>query len=186
MVRTMQGAPSTVAGSTDHTRLGPTPAFHLTDPHRGPGGVAGKATTCWAMPHPEHPGLSTPSSKPGHHTMSKTGQGHPSRKQSSPLPGTGGSSVAIMPSSLADVHLATHWPHSVVFCLSLSSPIWATELESPFLLMFWSMKEKSTYRDCKRLWVQAIKALFYCQDPSVSPFPYSMLRLHLFDKTSAS
>lgn len=74
----------------------------------------------------------------------------------------------------ADVHLATHLPYCADFCPSLSSSIWTTQLESPFLpLMFWSMKEESTYQDCKQLWVQA---LFYCgQDPSVSPFSYSML-----------
>lgn len=119
------------------------------------------------MPRPEHPGLSTPSSKPGHHTMSKTGQGHPSRSQSSPLPSSGGTSEGIMLFSLADVHLATHLPHCVAFC-----PYLLLESPSPFL-MFWSMKEKSTYQDCKRFWVQVIKALFhYGQDPSVSPFSY--------------
>lgn len=177
MVRTIQGAPSTVAARTDHAPLGPAPALHLPEPHCGPGAVASRAAACWTTPWPEHLGLSTPSNKPGHPTTSKTGQGHPSRSQSSPLPGGGGTSVAILLSSLADVHLATRLPYCVVFCRSLFSFIWTTQLESPFLpLMFWSVKEKSTYQDCKHLWVQAIKALFYCgQDPSISPFSYSKL-----------
>lgn len=123
------------------------------------------------MPQPEHLGLSTLSSKPGHHTMPKTGQAHPSRSQSSPLPGSGGTSEAITLSSFDDVHLDTHLPHYVAFC-----PYYLL-LESPFpFLMFWSTKEKSTYWDCKWFWVQVIKALFHCgQDPSVSPFSYLML-----------
>lgn len=140
------------------------------------GDAAGRAATCWATPG-WHLGLSAPSSKPGHHTTSKTGQGHPSRSQSSPLPSAGGTSVAIMLSSLADVHLATHLPHCVVFCPSLSSSIWTTQLWITFSSSYVLVHEVKKYLvRLQRLWVQPIKALFYCgQDPSVSPFSYLML-----------
>lgn len=45
---------------------------------------------------------------PGCHTTSETGQGCPSRSPSSPLPSSGGTSVAILFSSPSDVLLATH------------------------------------------------------------------------------
>lgn len=175
-MRTTQGAQSTVAASTDHTQLGPTPAFHLTEPHWGPGDVAGRATTCRATPG-WHLGPSAPSRKPGHHTRSKTGQGHPSRTQSSSLPSSGGTSAAIMLSSLAGVHLATHLPDCVVFCPSLPSSIWTTQLWITFSSSYVLVHEGKKYLlRLQRLWVQAIEALFYCgQDPSVSPFSYLML-----------
>lgn len=74
MVRTIQGAPSTAAARTDHAPLGPAPALHLPEPHCGPGAVASRAAACWTTPWPEHLGLSTPSSKPGHPTWVRQGR----------------------------------------------------------------------------------------------------------------
>lgn len=58
------------------TTLGPTPAFHLTDPHWGPGGVASRATTCWAThattwaPWAQH---SQQQTRTSHHAQDRAG-----------------------------------------------------------------------------------------------------------------
>lgn len=185
IVRTIQGATSTAAASTDHTLLGPTPAFHVTDPHWGPGDGAGRATRCWAMPRPEHLGLSTPSSKKGHCTM--TGQGQRSRRQSSPLSGGGGTSVAIMPSSLADVHLATHLPQvlssALPYLLLLEPHSW----NHLFLFLCSGAWRKKVLTETANSYESKLSKLWFSVKIFLSAhFHTQCWRLHLLDKTSAS
>lgn len=174
MARTIQGAQHTTAASKDHALLGPTPTFHLTKP-------------LWRWELLFREAQSSPGTAPRAQLFQEetrtshreTGQGGPSWSHSSPLHSGGGTSEAILFSSpndfLLSYSLLTLFQSSPLPYLLLFEPR-SCNPQSPFFLFLFScpFKEKSTYWDCKRLWLQAIKALFYCgQDPSVSPISYA-------------
>ena len=137
-----------------------------------------------------HLGHSAPRRKPGRHTMSEMGQGCPSRSQSSPLPGGGGTSVAILFSSpngiLLSYSFLTLFSSSPLPYLLLFEPC-SHNPQSPFFSFSCPFKEKKYLsRQQKVMTPNHQDFLLLPGRPFCQPLHTQCWRLHLLDKTSAS